>query len=338
MGRCRPAWSWTGCAAHRASGSPRRSSSGPPASPKPRSATLPGGPPFAGIRAGWISPLWRRGSPRWVIDPGRSAWMHARTAGCWCGSASPPWLRSASWDSTRGSTRAGGTAGWIPASPRCSAGASLLVATPVALWCATPFFAGAWAGLRHRMLHMDVPVALGIAVLYLHGVWATLAGRDGYPRLAHHAGGAAPRRPDARGPGPPPGGRRGHGARGHDARDGSPSPGRPSRDRSGRRAPTRRSDRCGRGRRARGRRHRDRGIGPAPHGAAHRRGGAGTGRARCPGRGRSDGARRRADDPGGCGGPRYRSPTMAGELRAAADAGTRPTPADRLYRPLVHRR
>jgi Cu2+-exporting ATPase len=57
---------------------------------------------------------------------------------------------------------------------------SLLLATPVALWCATPFFAGAWAGLRHRMLHMDVPVALGIAVLYLHGVWATLAGRDGY--------------------------------------------------------------------------------------------------------------------------------------------------------------
>jgi Cu2+-exporting ATPase len=57
---------------------------------------------------------------------------------------------------------------------------SLLVATPVALWCAAPFFASAWAGLRHRMLHMDVPVALGIAVLYLHGVWATLAERDGY--------------------------------------------------------------------------------------------------------------------------------------------------------------
>ena len=42
---------------------------------------------------------------------------------------------------------------------------ALLLSTPVALWCAAPFFSGAWAGLRHRMLHMDVPVALGIAVL-----------------------------------------------------------------------------------------------------------------------------------------------------------------------------
>jgi Cu2+-exporting ATPase len=57
---------------------------------------------------------------------------------------------------------------------------ALLLSTPVALWCATPFFAGAWTGLRHRVLHMDVPVALGVAVLYAHGVWATLAGRDGY--------------------------------------------------------------------------------------------------------------------------------------------------------------
>jgi Cu2+-exporting ATPase len=57
---------------------------------------------------------------------------------------------------------------------------ALVVSTPVALWCATPFFAGAWAGLRHRVLHMDVPVALGIAVLYAHGLWATLAGRDAY--------------------------------------------------------------------------------------------------------------------------------------------------------------
>jgi Cu2+-exporting ATPase len=57
---------------------------------------------------------------------------------------------------------------------------SLLLATPVALWCAGPFFAGAWAGLRHRTLHMDVPVALGVAVLYAHGVGATIAGRDAY--------------------------------------------------------------------------------------------------------------------------------------------------------------
>ncbi len=58
--------------------------------------------------------------------------------------------------------------------------ASLVLATPVALWCASPFFVGAWTGLRHRLLHMDVPIALGVAVLYLHGLWATLAGQTAY--------------------------------------------------------------------------------------------------------------------------------------------------------------
>jgi Cu2+-exporting ATPase len=57
---------------------------------------------------------------------------------------------------------------------------SLLIATPVALWCATPFYAGAAAGLRRRVLHMDLPVALGIGTLYLHGLAMTLLGRDAY--------------------------------------------------------------------------------------------------------------------------------------------------------------
>lgn len=57
---------------------------------------------------------------------------------------------------------------------------ALLLATPVALWCAEPFFSGAWTGLRHRTLSMDVPIALAVAVLYGHGVWATLHGVDAY--------------------------------------------------------------------------------------------------------------------------------------------------------------
>ena len=57
---------------------------------------------------------------------------------------------------------------------------SLILATPVALWCAQPFFAGAWAGLRHRVLHMDLPIALAIAVLYAHGVYATVRREDAY--------------------------------------------------------------------------------------------------------------------------------------------------------------
>jgi len=58
--------------------------------------------------------------------------------------------------------------------------ASLLLATPVALWCAEPFFAGAIQGLRNRVLHMDLPIALAVAVLYVHGLISTLVGTDTY--------------------------------------------------------------------------------------------------------------------------------------------------------------
>jgi Cu2+-exporting ATPase len=57
---------------------------------------------------------------------------------------------------------------------------SLVLATPVALWSAAPFFAGAWTGLRHRVLHMDLPIALGVAVLYVHGVVTTVTAGQGY--------------------------------------------------------------------------------------------------------------------------------------------------------------
>lgn len=58
--------------------------------------------------------------------------------------------------------------------------ASLVLATPVALWCAAPFFSGALGALKNRMLHIDLPIALGVAVLYGHGLVATLLGQDGY--------------------------------------------------------------------------------------------------------------------------------------------------------------
>lgn len=57
---------------------------------------------------------------------------------------------------------------------------SLLLATPVTIWCAEPFFVGAWHGLRHRVLHMDLPIALGIAITWVHGLVATLLGQDAY--------------------------------------------------------------------------------------------------------------------------------------------------------------
>ncbi len=58
--------------------------------------------------------------------------------------------------------------------------ASLILATPVALWCAQPFFSGAVSGLRNRVLHMDLPIALGVTVLYGQGVIATLRHEHAY--------------------------------------------------------------------------------------------------------------------------------------------------------------
>jgi len=57
---------------------------------------------------------------------------------------------------------------------------SLALATPVALWCAVPFFSGAITGLRHGILHMDLPIALAVAVLYVHGVAVTLTEGHAY--------------------------------------------------------------------------------------------------------------------------------------------------------------
>jgi Cu2+-exporting ATPase len=54
--------------------------------------------------------------------------------------------------------------------------ASLALATPVALWAASPFFVGAWSGLRRGFLHMDLPISLAVAVLYGHGVVVTFTG------------------------------------------------------------------------------------------------------------------------------------------------------------------
>jgi len=53
---------------------------------------------------------------------------------------------------------------------------SLLLATPVALWCAAPFYRGAWTGLRNGVLHMDLPIAIAVMVLFLHGAATTLFG------------------------------------------------------------------------------------------------------------------------------------------------------------------
>ncbi|AXA93317.1 heavy metal translocating P-type ATPase [Massilia sp. YMA4] len=55
--------------------------------------------------------------------------------------------------------------------------ASLLLTLPAVVYSAQPFFAGAWASLRARVLGMDVPVALGIGAAFLGSVVATWRGQ-----------------------------------------------------------------------------------------------------------------------------------------------------------------
>ena len=50
---------------------------------------------------------------------------------------------------------------------------SWLLALPVLLFAAGPFFSGAWRALRQRRIGMDVPVALGIAITFIASTGAT---------------------------------------------------------------------------------------------------------------------------------------------------------------------
>ena len=53
---------------------------------------------------------------------------------------------------------------------------ALILATPVVLWAAAPFFRGAWLELRFRRLGMDALVALSVGLAYLISVIETLRG------------------------------------------------------------------------------------------------------------------------------------------------------------------
>lgn len=74
--------------------------------------------------------------------------------------------------------------GWIdrmdPAYAALFRWTSLVLATPVSVWSAAPFFRSAWEALRRGILHMDLPVSVAVALLYVHGVYATVRGQDSY--------------------------------------------------------------------------------------------------------------------------------------------------------------
>ena len=53
---------------------------------------------------------------------------------------------------------------------------SLIVATPVVLFAAQPFWSAAWRSLKQKHLTMEVPVSLAIILAYLASAWATFHG------------------------------------------------------------------------------------------------------------------------------------------------------------------
>jgi Cu+-exporting ATPase len=57
----------------------------------------------------------------------------------------------------------------------------LALALPVVAFSAADYWKGAWTGLRHRRLTLDVPIVLGVAALFLQSVWDVASGHgDGY--------------------------------------------------------------------------------------------------------------------------------------------------------------
>jgi Cu2+-exporting ATPase len=51
---------------------------------------------------------------------------------------------------------------------------SMLAATPVVFFSASPFFKAAWRSVKSKQLIMDVPVALAIGLAYIASAWATI--------------------------------------------------------------------------------------------------------------------------------------------------------------------
>jgi Cu2+-exporting ATPase len=50
------------------------------------------------------------------------------------------------------------------------------LATPTLLYSGFPFLRGAWQGLRHLHLSMDLPIAIGATVTYLYSTYVTISG------------------------------------------------------------------------------------------------------------------------------------------------------------------
>ncbi|MCZ4262347.1 heavy metal translocating P-type ATPase [Limimaricola sp. G21655-S1] len=64
----------------------------------------------------------------------------------------------------------------------------LILATPVVLWAALPFFERGWASIVRRSLNMFTLIALGVGVAYVYSVVATVAPQLFPPQFRGHEG------------------------------------------------------------------------------------------------------------------------------------------------------
>jgi Cu+-exporting ATPase len=74
-------------------------------------------------------------------------------------------------------------------SPAANQWLQFLLATPVVLWAGWPFFARAWASLRHRQANMFTLIAIGVGAAWLYSIAGMLV-PDWFPGAmrAHHGG------------------------------------------------------------------------------------------------------------------------------------------------------
>ena len=54
---------------------------------------------------------------------------------------------------------------------------SLVMTVPAMMYSAWPFYVGAWRGISHKNIGMDVPIVLGLLTGFAGSVWATLQGQ-----------------------------------------------------------------------------------------------------------------------------------------------------------------
>ncbi|WP_052347723.1 heavy metal translocating P-type ATPase [Imhoffiella purpurea] len=53
-----------------------------------------------------------------------------------------------------------------------------VLATPTLLYSGSPFFKGAWSGLRNARLDMDLPIAIGVTATYGYSLYVTVGGSE----------------------------------------------------------------------------------------------------------------------------------------------------------------